>query len=50
LRVNDVQALFRNVKQGFETNKERLTFIKFERCSKLRASMQLVVAIRIQVQ
>jgi hypothetical protein len=45
-----MQALLRKVKQGFEANKERLTFIKFERSSKLRASMQLVVATRLQVQ
>jgi hypothetical protein len=31
LGVNDVQALLRKVKQRFETNKERLMFIKSER-------------------
>jgi hypothetical protein len=36
LGVNDVQALFRKVKQGCETNKERLMFIKSERSSKER--------------
>jgi hypothetical protein len=46
--VNDVKALFRNIKQGFEISKERLMFIKSERSSKLRASMQLVVATRLQ--
>jgi hypothetical protein len=45
-----VQALFRNVKQGFEINKERLTIIKSKRSSKLRANMQLVVATRLQAQ
>jgi hypothetical protein len=50
LRVNDVKALFQNVKQGFETNKEILTFIKNERSSKLRANMRLVVATRLQAQ
>jgi hypothetical protein len=39
LGVNYVQALFGNVKQGFETNKEILMFIKSERSNKLRASM-----------
>jgi hypothetical protein len=29
-----MQALLKKVKHGFETNKERLTFIKFERSSK----------------
>jgi hypothetical protein len=47
LGVNDVQALFRNFKQRFETNKEMLTFIKSERSSKLRASIRLVVATRL---
>jgi hypothetical protein len=37
LEVNDMQALHRKVKQGFETNKERLMFIKSERSNKLRA-------------
>jgi hypothetical protein len=45
-----MQELFRNIKQGFETNKKRLTFIKSERSSKLRSSMRLVVAIRLQAQ
>jgi hypothetical protein len=45
-----MQALLRKVKQGSETSKEMLTFIKFERSSKLRASMQLVIATRLQVQ
>jgi hypothetical protein len=45
-----MKALFSNVKQGFETNKERLTFTKSERNSKLRASMRLVVAISPQAQ
>jgi hypothetical protein len=37
--INDAQALFRKVKSGFETSKERLTFIKYEKSSKLRARM-----------
>jgi hypothetical protein len=45
-----MQALLRKVKQGSETNKESLMFIKSERSSKLRASMQLVVATRLQAQ
>jgi hypothetical protein len=36
LGVNDVQALFRKVRQGCETNKKTLMF-KFERSSILRA-------------
>jgi hypothetical protein len=35
--VNVVQALFRKVKQGCQTNNEMLMFIKFERSSRLRA-------------
>jgi hypothetical protein len=34
-----MQALLRKVKQGSETSKEMLMFIKFERSSNLRASM-----------
>jgi hypothetical protein len=45
-----MKALFRDIKQGFETNKERFTFTKSERSSKLRASMRLVVATRLQAQ
>jgi hypothetical protein len=48
--VGCMKALFRNVKQEFETNKERLMFNKSERSSKLRANMRLVVATRFQVQ
>jgi hypothetical protein len=44
-----MHALARKVKQGFEINKERLMFIKFERSSKLRARMWLVIATRLQV-
>jgi hypothetical protein len=50
LGVIDVQALFRKVKQGFETNKEVLIFIKSERSSRLRVRIRLVVAIRLQAQ
>jgi hypothetical protein len=50
LGVKDVQTLFRNVKQGSETNKKMLTFIKSQRSRKLRASMRLVVSMRLQVQ
>jgi hypothetical protein len=49
LGVNDVQALFRKVKQEFETNKKMLMFIKSERSSGLRARIWLV-AIRLQTQ
>jgi hypothetical protein len=45
-----MQAPLRKAKQGFETNKERLVFIKFERSNQLRARMQLVVATRLQAQ
>jgi hypothetical protein len=37
LGVNDMQALLRKVKQGCETNKETLMFIKSKRSSRLRA-------------
>jgi hypothetical protein len=50
LGVNYVQALFGNIKQGFKTNKEILTFIKSERSSKLKVSIQLVVVTILQVQ
>jgi hypothetical protein len=50
LGVNDVQALFRKVKQGCETNKEMLMFVKSKRSSRLRARIRLVVAIRLQAQ
>jgi hypothetical protein len=43
--VNDVQALFRKVKQGCEINKEMHIFIKSERSSRLRARIRLVLAI-----
>jgi hypothetical protein len=48
--VNDVESLIRNVKQGFETNKERRTFTKSERSNKLRVRIRLVVAMRLQAQ
>jgi hypothetical protein len=50
LGVNDVHALFRKVKQGCETNKETLMFIKSERRNRHRARIWLVVAIRLQAQ
>jgi hypothetical protein len=45
-----VQALFRKVKQRFQTNKEKLVLVKSKRSIKLRVKMQLVVATRLQAQ
>jgi hypothetical protein len=42
-----MHALLRKVKQWFDTNKERLTFIKYEGSRKLRVRMRLVVATRL---
>jgi hypothetical protein len=43
-----MQALLRKVKQGFETNKERLLIINLIEAISFRARMQLVVALRLQ--
>jgi hypothetical protein len=49
-RVNDMQALSREVKQGFETNKERLLINNVREAVSFRARMQLVIATRHQAQ
>jgi hypothetical protein len=48
--VNDIQALLREVEQGFETNKERLLINNLREAVSFRARMRLVVATRLQVQ
>jgi hypothetical protein len=45
-----MQALLRKVKQGSETNEERLLIINLTRAVSFRARMRLVVAMRLQVQ
>jgi hypothetical protein len=45
-----MQALLRKVKQGFETNEESLPIINLREAVRFRAGMQLVVAMRLQVQ
>jgi hypothetical protein len=50
LEVNNMQALLREVKQGFETNKERLLINNLREVVSFRARMQLVVATRLQAQ
>jgi hypothetical protein len=45
-----VQALFRKVKQVFETNKKRLLIINLREAASFRARMRLVVATRLKVQ
>jgi hypothetical protein len=50
VRVNDMQALSREVKQGFETNKKRLLINNVREAVSFRARMRLVVAMRLQVQ
>jgi hypothetical protein len=47
LGVNDIQALLRKVKQGFETNEKRLPIINLREAVSFRARMQLVVATRL---
>jgi hypothetical protein len=47
-RVNDMHALSREVKQGFETNKERLLINNVREAVSFRARMRLVVATRLQ--
>jgi hypothetical protein len=39
LEMNGVQALFRKVKQRFQTNKEKLVLVKSKRSIKLRVKM-----------
>jgi hypothetical protein len=48
VRVNDMQALSREVKQGFETNKERLLINNVREEVSFRARMRLVIATRLQ--
>jgi hypothetical protein len=50
VRVNDMQALSREVKEGFETNKERLLINNVREAVIFRARMRLVAAMRLQVQ
>jgi hypothetical protein len=50
LEVNNMQALLRKVKQGFETNKERLLINNLREVVSFRARMRLVVAMRLQAQ
>jgi hypothetical protein len=45
-----MQALLRKVKQGFERNEESLPIINLREAVRFRAGMQLVVAMRLQVQ
>jgi hypothetical protein len=45
-----MQALLRKVKQGFETNEERLPIINLREAVSFRARMRFVVATRLQVQ
>jgi hypothetical protein len=49
-RVNDMQALSREVKQGFETNKERLLVNNVREAVSFRARMRLIIATRLQAQ
>jgi hypothetical protein len=48
--VNDMQALLRKIKQGFETNKEGLLINNLRKAVNFRAKMQLVVATRLKAQ
>jgi hypothetical protein len=48
VRVNDMQALSREVKQGFETNKERLLINNVREEVSFRARMRLVISTRLQ--
>jgi hypothetical protein len=48
--VNDMQALLRKIKQGFETNKEGLLINNLRKAVKFRAKMRLVVATRLKAQ
>jgi hypothetical protein len=50
VRVNNMQALSREVKEGFETNKERLLINNVREAVSFRARMRLVIAMRLQVQ
>jgi hypothetical protein len=45
-----MQALLREVKQGFETNKERFLINNLREVVSFRARMRLVVATRLQAQ
>jgi hypothetical protein len=49
-RVNDMQALSRKDKQGFEINKEILLINNVRKAVSFRVSMRLVVATRLQAQ
>jgi hypothetical protein len=48
VRVNDMQALSREVKQGFETNKERLLINNVREEVSFRVRIRLVIATRLQ--
>jgi hypothetical protein len=50
LEVNNMQGLLREVKQGFETNKERLLINNLREAVSFRARIRLVVATRLQAQ
>jgi hypothetical protein len=49
-RVNDMHALSREVKQGFETNKERLLINNVREAVSFRDRMRLIIAMRLQAQ
>jgi hypothetical protein len=45
-----MRVILRKVKQGFETNKERLPIINLREVVSFRARVRLVITTRLQVQ